>query len=375
MLRYLVSAVALTLGLSQFVFAEPIPGAQEIIDDLELREAEQPISEHPNWAPKKILMVLARNVPGVDIRGTVEQLTPGIEVEFISPPGFQIEPETLAGADALVGWCMPQILYDADDSLLWVHNYGVGMDRCNTASKDLFEGRVFTNNKGLSGPGIAEHTIAMMFTVMRNFPAAMDAQRQNKWNRGLTSNMTFGELSEKTMLVAGLGGIGKQVAKRANALGMRVIATRNSSREGPDYVDYVGLADELNTLAAQADVVVNTLPLTDKTRGVFDKTFFDQMPDNSIFLSVGRGGSTVQDDLIAALESGKLYGAGLDVTDPEPLPADSPLWQMENVLITPHISGGGAANIYRSAIIALENLRRYVEGEPLLNIVDMDAGY
>ena len=125
----------------------------------------------------------------------------------------------------------------------------------------------------------------------------------------------------------------------------------------------------------KADVVVNTLPLTDKTRGKFDKAFFEAIKPGAIFISVGRGKSTVTADLVAALESGKLYGAGLDVTDPEPLPADSPLWQMPNVIISPHVSAAGRGSTQRVAVIANENLRRYIAGEPLLNVVDIRAGY
>ncbi len=105
---------------------------------------------------------------------------------------------------------------------------------------------------------------------------------------------------------------------------MRVLATRNSRREGPDYVDYVGLSDELNELAAKADVVINTAPLTDQTRGMFNAAFFDDMKPEGFFITVGRGASTVTDDLVAALKSGAIAGAGLDVTDPEPLPKGHP---------------------------------------------------
>lgn len=187
--------------------------------------------------------------------------------------------------------------------------------------------------------------------------------------------MTFGELTSKTILIAGLGGIGTEVAKRAHGLGMRVIATRNSSREGPDYVDYVGLAHELNDLATQADVVVNALPLTNETTYIFDEGFFEAVKPNSIFVSVGRGKSTDTADLIAALESGKLYGAGLDVTDPEPLPSSSPLWHMDNVIITPHIASNGGLSVDRYKVVVLENLRRYVGGERMLNPVDLSRGY
>jgi phosphoglycerate dehydrogenase-like enzyme len=156
---------------------------------------------------------------------------------------------------------------------------------------------------------------------------------------------------------------------------MRVIATRGSSREGPDYVDYVGLADELNTLAAQADVVVNCTPLTPATTGIFDSAFFRQMKRGGYFISIGRGQSTVTADLVAALRSGQLAGAGLDVTDPEPLPSDSPLWSMENVIITPHVAGGSDLSSARTWALVRENLRRYVAGERMLNVVDLDKGY
>jgi phosphoglycerate dehydrogenase-like enzyme len=182
-------------------------------------------------------------------------------------------------------------------------------------------------------------------------------------------------LRGKTLLVVGLGGVGTEIAWRANSLGMTVVATRSSSREGPDFLDYIGLPEELPLLASRADVVVNALPLTPQTTGIFDKAFFDNMKPGSIFISVGRGRSTVTDALVAALDSGKLYGAGLDVTDPSPLPADSPLWQMNNVIITPHVAAASQSSMQRTAIIAAENLRRYVDGGNLLNVVNMQAGY
>lgn len=156
---------------------------------------------------------------------------------------------------------------------------------------------------------------------------------------------------------------------------MRVIATRNSRREGPDYVDYVGLSHELNELAAQADVVINTAPLTDQTRGIFNRTFFDAMKPTAFFISVGRGGSTVTMDLVAALTSGSIAGAGLDVTDPEPLPKGHPLWTTPRVIISPHTAGRSDKGRDRLYLMVKENLRRYVNGEPMLSVVDIERGY
>jgi phosphoglycerate dehydrogenase-like enzyme len=183
------------------------------------------------------------------------------------------------------------------------------------------------------------------------------------------------ELSDKTLLVVGLGGVGTEVAKRAHGLGMRVIGIRNSSREGPEFVDYVGLSDELYELAAKSDVIVNTLPLTDETRGLFDKQFFDAAKHGTYFISVARGGSTVTSDLIAALKDGRVTAAGLDVTDPEPLPKGHELWTLPNVIITPHIAATTDQGRWRRWAVIRENLRRYVNGEPMLNVVDVSRGY
>jgi phosphoglycerate dehydrogenase-like enzyme len=156
---------------------------------------------------------------------------------------------------------------------------------------------------------------------------------------------------------------------------MQVTATRASGREGPPFVSYVGLPDELPALVREADFVVNTLPLTEQTRGLFDAKLFAAMKPGAIFINVGRGGSVVQDDLVAALRSGRLAGAGLDVTDPEPLPAGHPLYSLPNVIITPHVAADtDLGNAARWAIVR-ENLRRYSAGEAMLSEVALEKGY
>jgi phosphoglycerate dehydrogenase-like enzyme len=153
------------------------------------------------------------------------------------------------------------------------------------------------------------------------------------------------------------------------------VATRGSRREGPEYVDYVGLADEVNGLARQADVVINTAPLTDQTRGMFDAAFFKAMKTTAYFISVGRGQSTVTEDLVEALNSGEIRGAGLDVTDPEPLPEGHVLWSTPRVIITPHTGGRSDRSRDRLFLLVQENLRRYAAGEPLYSVVDIERGY
>ena len=133
------------------------------------------------------------------------------------------------------------------------------------------------------------------------------------------------------------------------------------------------MSPELHDLAAQADVIVNALPLTPRTRGLFDREFFDAAKRGHLFINVARGGSVVTDDLVAALEDGRVGGAGLDVTDPEPLPSGHPLWQMDNVIITPHIAWYGSTG-ERERALAAENLRRFIAGDALLNVVDPSRG-
>ncbi len=156
---------------------------------------------------------------------------------------------------------------------------------------------------------------------------------------------------------------------------MRVTAIRNSSRSGPAYVNYVGLPDELTKLSKEADVIVNITPLTKATVGLFDRNFFKNMKPTASFINMGRGKSVVTADLIEALNNHEIAGAGVDVTDPEPLPYEHPLWKVPNIIITPHNSASSDQMLERFWTLVRENLRRYVAGEPMLNVVDLKRGY
>lgn len=373
----LLAIALLMASLQAGAAGGPSPEAAEIIEALQLREAAAPIADNPRWRPARVLVgVHARLLQAVpDYVEKLRSVAGDIELVIDDSGNFEPDAETLKGVDGIIGLCRRGTMEKAGRELLWLHSYTVGMDRCSGLAEERLAQTVFTNAKRLSGPTIAEHAMAMLLGIARGLPAYLDHQSRASWDRSPAAQVSFGELAGKTVLVAGLGGIGTQVAWRAHGLGMRVIATRNSSRSGPDYVDYVGLADELNKLAGQADVIVNALPLTEATTGLFDKAFFATAKPGAIFISVGRGKSTVTADLVAALKDGKLYGAGLDVTDPEPLPPESPLWGMPNVIISPHVSAAGLDSARRGATIAIENLRRYATGEPLLNTVNMRAGY
>jgi phosphoglycerate dehydrogenase-like enzyme len=381
-MKYLSMALALSCGLASAQgttadAAKPDPSVQQIIEELGLKESDTALRDNPTWDPQRIVVSLpasfAQRAPGLEQQ--LKKYAGGVTLVIDNSENMAPSSEVLAGADAIISLCTQATLDNASPRLLWLHSYLAGVDGCAGLAPAQIEGRVFTNSKRLMGPAIAEHSMAMLLSLASDLPAYQQSQTEGRWDRSPANRAGFGELRGKTLLVVGLGGIGTEIAWRANKLGMKVIATRNSSRVGPDFVDYVGLADELPDLAGRADVIVNALPLTTSTTGLFNRAFFDKVKTGAIFISVGRGPSTVTADLVAALESGKLYGAGLDVTDPEPLPADSPLWQMSNVIITPHVSAASAGSSKRVAAITAENLRRYLEGGHLLNIVNMKAGY
>ncbi len=221
---------------------------------------------------------------------------------------------------------------------------------------------------------MAEHVLALMMALSRHLIAFITYQQQARWVQW-SDVPALEDLQGKTVLIVGLGGVGTEVAIRAHALGMRVIATRASGHNGPEYVSYVGLPDELLKLTREADFVVDCAPLTPQSSGIFNREFFATMKRSAYFVSIARGGSTVTSDLIAALEGGVIAGAALDVVDPEPLPPDNPLWRAPNLIITPHISADTPTAMANYVLVLKENLRRYVSGEPMLSVVDIERGY
>jgi phosphoglycerate dehydrogenase-like enzyme len=307
----------------------------------------------------------------------LRQMAPEAEVVLVADAEAAVA--ALAGADVFVGWCTPEII-EAGTALRWIQLPYAGVEECAGIETLRSRGALVTNAQRVRSPEIAEHVMAMLLSFARRLDLYGAAQRAGTWDDGLQSldpsvRRRTWTLDGKTLLVAGLGGIGTEVARRAHALGMRVLATRTSGREGPAFVEYVGLADELHALAARADVVVSAVPLTDATAGMFDAAFFAAMKPTALFINVGRGGTVVTDDLVRALASGGIAGAALDVTDPEPLPAGHPLWAMPNVIITPHVAAAADDLGQRVRLVVAENLRRYVAGERMLSVVDLGRGY
>ena len=346
--------------------------AAALVQRFDLREGAAPVREREGWErPKKIVVA---DVPLADYLRTV---VPGVEIIGVAGlRNYSAMAEAVAGADVLIGLCTPEIVARGT-SLKWIQLLNAGADSCATIPAVAQRGILVTNLQRIQGPHMAEHAIALLLSLARALPVYAAEQNAGAFTRGFreTRGERPIEIEGKTLLVVGLGGIGTEVAKRAHGLGLHVIATRNSRREGPDYVEYVGLADEYRTLAARADVVVNSTPLTPETRGMFDAQFFAAMKDDAFFINIGRGESVVTADLTAALQNGTIGGAGLDVTDPEPLPAGHPFWSMSNVIITPHIATSSDYRSDRTFTLVAENVRRYVRGDAVLSVVDLAAGY
>lgn len=373
-LKLFILISVITVGTTS-VAAEPDEATIKMIKELGLKESAQPVRQEQFWQkPRRIVVLLdkRRQQSRPDAVSWLKEVAG--DAEIVVAPSRQAMVDMLKGTDVLLGICN-HASFKAGKNLRYILNYTAGVDRCVSSPLALKRDLLVTNMKRIYGPGIAEHAIAMMYSLTRKLHVWHDRQLEEYWNRSAVKRTDMWEVQGRTMLVVGLGGIGTEIARRASALGMKVIATRNSSRKGPAFVSYVGLANELKKLAAQADVVVNATPLTSKTRGLFNKAFFRTMKKGAYFINIGRGKSVVTDDLVQALDSGQLGGAALDVVDPEPLPQGHPLWTTPNVIITPHISAGSDAQMNRFWLLMRENLRRYVNGEKMLNVVDLKKGY
>jgi phosphoglycerate dehydrogenase-like enzyme len=343
---------------------------EALVAEMGLREHDTASRDMPGWHKPGKVLFLNRGYWDLE---KLQAVAPGVEIVEVS--GRQEAEVNVVGADAVIGLCSESVLA-AEPGLHWVQVYTAGVDRCVPNPSMKTGNKLLTNGQRIASPALAEHAIAMMMSLVRGLDLYHSNQIKGEWRDDVgLARGEYMELDGRTVLVVGLGGIGTQVARKAHGLGMRVIATRGSRREGPDYVEYVGLADEVNTLATQADVVINTAPLTDMTRGMFDAAFFESMKSSAYFISVGRGASTNTDDLVAALNKKKIAGAGLDVTDPEPLPKGHVLWNTPRVIITPHNGGRSDRSWDRLFLLIQENLRRYVEGEALYSVVDIERGY
>lgn len=299
-----------------------------------------------------------------DIRGTA----PGCSIEVANQ--WEAASEKIAEAEIIFG--LPNYgQLGMAKKLKWLHIMSAGAEKHNDRSRYANKDTVLTNSSGVYGQPISEHILTLIFTHNRNMELFYRWKNEHKWDKGYKMKDFF----DSTVGIIGLGDIGTEVARKSKALGARVLAVKRRVTEKPDFVDELYGEDGIDKLLEQSDYVVLALPTTGKTSGIIAEERINRMKKDAFLVNVGRGALIDQEALIRALREERIGGAGLDVTFPEPLPPESPLWSLPNVIITPHASGSSPSNTKRRFGIFLENLKRHVEGRPLANVVDFDTGY
>jgi len=280
----------------------------------------------------------------------------------------------IGDADAYVGDITPEQVR-AGKRLQWVQVMSAGVENVlflsgGNALRD--SNIVLTNNKIVQGPEIADHAMAMLLMLSRRLRKYVADDQQETWDGAVFTGI---ELNGKTAVVIGAGGIGNQIATRAWAFGMNVIGVDPEDKPFSPFIQKVVKPDQLDEVLPQADVVFISAPHTEKSHKMMGARQFELLKPNSYFVAVSRGGIYDMNALVKALDSKRLAGAGVDVTDPEPLPKGHPLWKFNNVVITPHIAGRSDHDHERMTGTVKENIRRFVDGKPLVNVVDKQKGY
>ena len=301
-----------------------------------------------------------------EVHPILERAWPDLPVDYGFGPEFFAR--VIPRAEILYTYKFPHEHLVNAGRLRWIQTTGAGADQL-MPFEDLPRGVLLTNAAGINEDMMADFTIALVLALQLNLKRYMDQQRARQWNR-----VQAEELIGKTLAVIGLGRIGKGVARRAKTLGMRVIGTSRSAAPVAA-VDAIFPAEHLHAVLEQADYVALTVPLAPASVHLMDGKALDAMRPTAYLINVSRGRVVDERALVEALRSGRIAGAALDVFEEEPLPADSPLWGLENVILTPHVGGDLKGFSARSVKLFCENIGRYLRGEPLVNQVDLARGY
>jgi len=381
------------LGGPQPIVTTPIPDGDfpAVAKRLGLVESALPARELiKGWRPPHKILV------GVDNNANrlawLQAAAPGVKLIAVHDKKEALA--QIADADALLRLSCDRDYLRAGDALHWIQQGSVTVAGCfqvaeHTAAlqpvpaKLMDNSVVITNLAGVLTRPLAEHAIAMMMTLGRGLDLYVQQQAKGHFDRAGIPPGRLWVFQGRTLLVVGLGGIGNQVAEIAHGLGMTVIATRATSHEGPPTVSYVGLSSELPDLVGKADVVVLAAPLTPQTHHLFDSAMIGRMKKGALLINIASGGEVVSADLVAALKSGQLGGAGIDLADPanpSQLAAGDPLFSAPNLIMTPETASHAVDTEAASGgedmwIIARENLKRYVAGDKLYSVVDAKRGY
>jgi len=354
----------------------------------------------PDWVPEEI----ARALPAAWELKVMETPADGSGDGMVNLDPALLE--AARDAEVYLGYGVPAALLRAASGLRWAHSGAAGV--AGSLTPEMINSPVlFTNSKGIHGPPMADTALGMILHFSRGLDFGVSAKAGNRWDKDsfYAADNPLTEIGRSTVGIFGFGGIGREVAGRCLALGARVLAFDRGPdvflegdgrfREGAEYAsgpgrgwsptrgdspggfDVEGLhgPDGFLRLLEESDFLVLTAPETPQTRGIFDAPTLDRMKPRATLINISRGGLVDEDALVEALRSGRLRGAGLDVFIQEPLPEDHPLWSLPNVLMTPHVSAVTPHFWRRQTDLILENIRRYLARETLLNLVDKEAGF
>lgn len=304
-----------------------------------------------------------------DISKELSAILSGEELIVLPPEG-----DLSAAADVEIAFgtnngARVSAFLDKATKIRWYHSLGAGVENLVVLPQFRERGIVLTNNSGAMDIPIGEHVIAMLLAAAKRLYLYRDQQRASEWKEHHQQ-----ELRGATLVVFGLGSIGAEAARLAAALGMRVIGVRRSSTPVPG-VERIVPPEQLGDAVAEADYVAICAPLTRATRGAVSREVIARMKPNAWIVNIARGAIVDEEALTEALQARRIGGAALDALTVEPLPRESPLWSLENVMITPHSSNSSPNVRQRTVGLITENLRRYKAGEPLINVVNLEAGY
>jgi phosphoglycerate dehydrogenase-like enzyme len=325
----------------------------------------------------KILVTMARTPEKrAKLRGRLEAAVGADALAKVDLAFASGEAEILAalpGAHVYLGPTITREQLAAGRDLRWIQLISAGVEHV-LYPEMLAHQATITNARGMHVTHMSEHVLALLLAFGRLLPDCLRWQARREWHQRDAIDRVF-TLSGKTAGIVGLGSIGQGTAVRLASLGMRVLGLRRRPGPPPPGVERVFAPEGLTELLGQSDVVVISTPLTDRTRGMIGAGEIARMKRGAYLVNIARGAIVDEGAMIVALQDGQLAGAGLDVFTTEPLPADSPLWALPNVIVTPHASGNYPEYVEQATAIFAENLARWLRGDPLVNVVDKEAGY
>lgn len=317
----------------------------------------------------------------------IRSVSPDLNVEQWSLPGGQWPEDKTTAAE--IYYALNKVPRpDQAPNLRWVQAHWAGVD--SLYGTPLWDSDIaVTSASGIHAPNMAQYAMTQILAWANHVPNWFRYQKLGRWPEGRWDKFLPDELRSRTLGIVGYGSIGREIARLAKAFGMRILVSKRDARHVEDngyaifgtgdpggvLPDRIYPGEATRSMLAECDYVVLTLPLTEKTHHIFDENMFKEMKSTAYLVNIGRGGLVNESDLIKALKKGWIAGAGLDVFETEPLPDDSPLWALDNVILTPHVSGFTPFYDDRVTDLFAENLRRYLAGEPLLNLVNRERGY